>query len=591
MKRLTTKIIILASGCCVLMSLIIGVAMGISITRSNARKLADYDRQLRDNFDRNARLEVETAISMLKAIHKKHESGELSLREAKKLGADLMRELRYDKEGYFWTDTTEGVNVVLLGKNTEGTNRYEAQDKKGIFYVKEFIRNGSQENGGYTDYYFPKMGSDEPLPKRSYTLLFKPFGWVVGTGNYIDDIDTLVKEEAARYRRDMVIDIIILVVLMAVSLSAATVVSILFGRRLSEPIVRITKSLGRMAEYDLTEDVSLSGITENRDETGVMAQALIHMRMSVSDVIRNIKDVSSDLATSAEEMTAATTSFSENSQNQAATAEEITATVEEISAGMDSVASGARIQYESLNSLTELTKRLSDSVEEVAASIDETLESTRRIAIDARTGEESMKNTNSSMVNISSSSSAMTNIVKMIQDISDQINLLALNAAIESARAGEAGRGFAVVADEISKLADQTASSIKEIDALIKANVAEIGAGMSNMLHSLELTGKIIEGVNSITEMMNRVSESMRKQTDLNASANREILGTMQRSEEIKNAMEEQKIAVTEIVKSISNINMLIQSSASGAEQMAGSSESVAALSENLKRMSDVFRV
>ena len=133
MKRLTTKIIILALGCCVIISLIIGITMGISITRSNAKKLSDYNRLLRDDFDRNARLEVETAISMLGAIHKKHESGEMSLKEAKKLGADLMRDLRYDKEGYFWTDTTEGVNVVLLGKNTEGTNRYEAQDKRVSF--------------------------------------------------------------------------------------------------------------------------------------------------------------------------------------------------------------------------------------------------------------------------------------------------------------------------------------------------------------------------------------------------------------------------------------------------------------------------
>lgn len=135
--------------------------------------------------------QVETAWSMLNVIYTKHKSGELALEEAKKLGADLLRGLRYGpgKEGYFWADTIEGVNVVLYGKKeSEGKNRYGAKDIKGIFYVQDFIVKGKQPGGGYTEYWYPRLGGKTPLHKRSYILFFEPFGWVIGTGYYIDDI-------------------------------------------------------------------------------------------------------------------------------------------------------------------------------------------------------------------------------------------------------------------------------------------------------------------------------------------------------------------------------------------------------------------
>jgi len=126
---------------------------------------------------------VETAVSLLAAIHARQQKGEMSAEKAKELAAGLLRELRYGKEGYFWADTTEGVNVVLYGrKDTEGRNRLADKDAKGVFYVKEFLARG--KTGGYVEYLFTKKGQTAPLPKRSYVLLFKPFGWVVGTGYY-----------------------------------------------------------------------------------------------------------------------------------------------------------------------------------------------------------------------------------------------------------------------------------------------------------------------------------------------------------------------------------------------------------------------
>ena len=128
--------------------------------------------------------EVETAVSMLQAIFTRHQQGEMTLDQAKRLGADLLRELRYGDEGYFWADTAQGVNVVLYGrKDVEGKNRLEEQDNNGTFFIKEFLTLG-KAGGGYVEYWFPKRGETAPQPKRSYVLLFKPFGWVVGSGYY-----------------------------------------------------------------------------------------------------------------------------------------------------------------------------------------------------------------------------------------------------------------------------------------------------------------------------------------------------------------------------------------------------------------------
>jgi signal transduction histidine kinase len=128
--------------------------------------------------------EVETAVSMLRAVFTKHQKGAMTLEQAKELGADLLRELRYGTDGYFWADSTEGVNVVLYGrKDVEGRNRLEDKDQKGIFYVKEFLAKG-KAGGGYVEYWFPKKGQITAQSKRSYVLLFEPFGWVVGSGYY-----------------------------------------------------------------------------------------------------------------------------------------------------------------------------------------------------------------------------------------------------------------------------------------------------------------------------------------------------------------------------------------------------------------------
>lgn len=150
------------------------------------------ENQTRQDYDDAIKDQVDNAISMLQVYYNAYEKGTITLDEAKKQGADMLRDLRYGENGYFWADDTKGNNIVLLGSETEGTNRMNMKDADGYDMIKNIIEVGQQKDGGYCDYVFPKEGETESSPKRSYSKLFEPFGWVIGTGNYVDYIDVTV---------------------------------------------------------------------------------------------------------------------------------------------------------------------------------------------------------------------------------------------------------------------------------------------------------------------------------------------------------------------------------------------------------------
>jgi PAS domain S-box-containing protein len=173
---------------------------GIAVNRMHLLSesaLAIEKNALLKDYDLLIKGQVQSVVSLLATLEARAATGKITHIEAQKLGADLVRQLRFQKEGYFWIDTIDGTNVVLLGSSSEGKNRINLQDNHGKYIIREIIRQGRMEGGGYTDYWFPKAGGRESLPKRSYSLEFKPWGWVVGTGNYLDDINAIMTEHRA----------------------------------------------------------------------------------------------------------------------------------------------------------------------------------------------------------------------------------------------------------------------------------------------------------------------------------------------------------------------------------------------------------
>lgn len=306
-------------------------------------------------------------------------------------------------------------------------------------------------------------------------------------------------------------------------------------------------------------------------------------------LLNSVRGISAELSTASGEMASTSGAFSNNAQSQAASVEEITATVDEISAGIDNVAAGASDQVERITRLVETIDRLTGIIHDVERKTSEAARVTGSISDMARDGEAGMREMNESMEAIGESSREMTGIVAIINDISDRINLLSLNASIEAARAGDAGRGFAVVADEISKLADQTSRSVKEIDGHIRKTESEINRGTGGVAGVVRTIDAIINGVARIRAMIEDVNTGMGGQLETNSLVNGEVSRVRERSEQIFNAAREQKLAVDEIVRSISIINELTQSNAAGAVEMAENSERVASLAGGLRERVDSF--
>lgn len=303
---------------------------------------------------------------------------------------------------------------------------------------------------------------------------------------------------------------------------------------------------------------------------------------AMRELNEKIGEISGRLSGNAAGLSGEADAFSMESQSQAATVEEITAATESMAGGMELVTERVNRQYSGMGTLTGRINELSSTVQSIAETMDRTIRLADGVSETASRGGEVLSAMNESLGRVNESSGKMTGIIGLIGDISDRTNLLSLNAAIEAARAGEAGRGFAVVADEISKLADQTASSIKEIDRLIKANVEEIGRGMTTVEETVETIMRIIEGVSSIGAEVTGISSQMENQREINRQVTSEAGQVMGLAEEIRNAMDEQKSSMDEIVKSVSTVNRITQTYAQGADRLFHNSREVQQMAESL---------
>ncbi|MBN2434893.1 MAG: hypothetical protein JXK07_06460 [Spirochaetes bacterium] len=369
---------------------------------------------------------------------------------------------------------------------------------------------------------------------------------------------------------------------------------ILYGAKsakyIIEPITTLREYLWSASKGDFHNTMSTK-ITKRKDVIGELAQSYNDFIKITRDVISDVNHSANQLAYSADEISSAVKDFSSNIQNQSANSEEISASVEEMEASMINVAGESETQNNSIKYLDKQIKDMSVMLREIQKMTQNTFTLTEKLQSRAATGEQTLRTMDHTMVKLNNSSQDMVNILAIIDEISEQINLLSLNAAIEAARAGDAGKGFAVVADEISKLADQTAKSLKDIDSLIRMNSSEISDGQKNINETLLLITDFLSGINSINDMNRKIGNFMTQYSQTNDEVSNRAENVQKISEGIKHAADENKRAISEIAKSIFDINDLSQKNATHSQDVSDNTKKLAAMSESLKSKIKFFKI
>lgn len=442
-----------------------------SMKQLQSKALETLETDERASYDEQIKQQVDNVISLCQTIYDQYQAGVYTEEEAKKLAADEIRQLRYGDAGYFWVDQYDGTNVVLLGNDTEGTNRMETKDANGYQMVKEIIRVGQEADGGYTDYVFPKEGETESSPKRSYSKAFEPFGWVIGTGNYTDYIDDQVasieKDFSSYVTGRMTLFIISTLIegIIVVLLLIMIIISII------RPLKKCISSIGVMEQGDFSQAMG-TALLKRRDDFGKLAASLESMRNEMSGLIGEVKSQATEITRMVQEI-------NDNIQALDEEIENVSATTEELAAGMEETAASSEEINAMSHEIESAAKSIATRSQDGATEADDIRD--RAVGI-KKTTTENDERTKAIHAEINEGLTKALEDIKVvdqigvlaesIMEITGQTNLLALNASIEAARAGEAGKGFAVVADEIRVLAEQSKAAVVHIQDVTK-NVVE----------------------------------------------------------------------------------------------------------------------
>ena len=465
------------------------------------------------------RNEVATAASMIQTFAAEVAAGRMTDQEAKEKAKAAIRTIRYGHGDFFFVYGGDGVTLAI-GPNPEleGKQRIEAKDVNGVPYVAALIA-AARRGGDFVDYNFPRPGQQIPAPKLGYAVMLQPWDWVLASGVYVDDVNTIFY---ARLRA-------------SAAWSAGIVIflglcSWLMARGIVRPLAAITRTMARLAAGDT--DVIVP--TGRSDEVGDMAAAVEHFknnmietgrlreeqeRLKVTGMAAQKAAMSQTADAFEEKIGSLVAQLSSGATELEATARTMSETATQTNRQAIAVASAATQAGEGVETVVAASDQLSASIQEISRQVSHSSKITTEAVADAQ-------RTNEIVHALAQGAERIGHVVGLITNIAGQTNLLALNATIEAARAGDAGKGFAVVASEVKSLANQTTKATEEI----ATQIAQIQSATREAVGAIRGISGTINEVNAIAVT---IAAAVEEQGAATAEIARNVLQTARSATEV----------------------------------------------------------
>lgn len=505
---------------------------------------------------------VQSAVSAVAGLDQQVKAGKLTTEQAQSRAKAMIASMRYDGKQYFWINDMQSrilmhpIKPKLIGKDMS-----DFKDPAGKKFFSEFVSVVKANGGGFVDYMWPKPGLEKPQPKMSYVQGYAPWGWIIGSGVYIDDLEAMYWENATQ-----------LGITAAIVLLMIVTISLLLARSLTSAIRKITEAMTRLANDQIDTEVPA---TDREDEIGLMAKSVLvfkenaikkleteqrrierrraedekraHMDKLTADFTVNVEQIVESVSSASAQLNATAksmTGIAKDTSNQSAA---VSAASEEAATNVQTVASAS---------------------EEVSVSVAEVNQQVAQASESAKGAVQEVEKTSAQVETLAATANKISDVIGIISDIADQTNLLALNATIESARAGEAGKGFAVVANEVKGLAGQTGKATEEI----VQQVEEIQAATRQAVISMGEVSKIIRHVD---------------ETSASIAAAMEQQGAT--TQEIARNVQEAAAGTEEVSRNIIGVSQASQEAGAASGQVMSAAEDLFNQSEKLKSEVDRF--
>ena len=494
---------------------------------------------------------VQTASGVLAFYQGLEKSGTLTRDAAQKQALSVVRGLRYDHDDYFWiNDLTPVMIMHPANPKLDGQNLSAIRDPDGFAVFNEFVVLAKAKGAGIVNYRWPKPGADAPVAKTSYIQLFEPWGWIIGSGVYVDDVQA---EFTGQVWKASLIG-------LAIALMMTLLVT-LIARSIVQPLQAAVNAMGNIAsgESDLTRSLD----THGQDEVTQLSRHFNSFTAKLRQVVSQLQVCANALGQSSLELGNNATQAHDRSQQQSQQMELVATAINEVTYGVQDVAKNAEHAASEMRDAQAQAQQGQVNIDGSLQQIDQ-LSGTISQAVEV-------------IRTLSSESTQIGGVLEVIRSIADQTNLLALNAAIEAARAGEQGRGFAVVADEVRLLAQRTQKSTAEIQTMIERLQGHSEAAVKVISDSHSASQLTIEQAGQAGASLTAIGQALRNLNGLNAS--------------IASATLQQAHVVEDINQNVTQAAGLSHSTALAAEQSSVASAHLRGLSDQLDGLLRQFKV